>query len=121
MSIKDAMKENENGRPRARALLLLLFACLLPAIAAGCHGAGDGEDQDMKPKRTIAEVLNDYSPELMSVDGVVGVYAGLTDRGAPCLVVMARKETDLIRKKIPAEIEGYPVRLEYGGDIRPMR
>jgi hypothetical protein len=92
-------------------------------MTGGCGESRTGSPggDEMKPNRSIVEVLNDHSQELMSVEGVVGIYAGLTGEGTPCLVVMAKEETPILKRTIPAKIEGYPVRMEYGGEIRPLK
>jgi hypothetical protein len=55
----------------------------------------------------------------MAIGGVVGVYQGLCE-GADCLVIMIEEDTPELRAKLPAELEGYPVRIDAGGPIRPL-
>lgn len=110
---------HRSAGPWGKILLLLLLAGL--PTGCGDNRTGSGSEETMKPKRTIVEVLNDHSDTLMAVEGVVGVFSGLTGQGEPCIVVMAKEETPLIRRSIPAKIEGYTVRVEYGGEIRPLR
>jgi len=71
--------------------------------------------------RPIDDVLNDHAPGLMKIPGVVGVYQGALGNGDPCLVVMLRDDGPERRNEIPRDLEGYPVRLEIGGEIRPLR
>ncbi|HLB00926.1 MAG TPA: hypothetical protein VJO14_06040 [Bacteroidota bacterium] len=57
----------------------------------------------------------------MKIDGVAGVYAGELENGASCIVVILTNDGPEKRKNIPAVLEGYPVRVEISGEIRPMR
>ncbi len=101
----------------------LLFPVLLCwTLPWGCgENGGPGSTGEKHAIRQIDEVLNDHAPELMKVDGVVGVYRGALENGEPCLVVMVRDDGPEKRNEIPHELEGYPVRLEIGGEIRPLR
>ena len=72
------------------------------------------------PTRPIEAVLADHTPALMAIPGVVGVFQGQLDDGTSCigvLVVEAKPETTA---KIPAHLEGYPVKVEVSGEIRPL-
>jgi hypothetical protein len=73
------------------------------------------------PVRDINAVLRDHDKELMAIPGVVGVYVGLLeDDKTPCLKVMAVKKTPEFERRIPKNLEGYPVRIEETGIIRPF-
>jgi len=73
------------------------------------------------PERDIADIIARHGQELLGMEGVVGVYAGLAEDGStPCIVVMlARDEPDL-KRPLPRSIEGYAVVAEITGEIRPM-
>jgi len=78
--------------------------------------------QKIMTSRDIDTVLEDHDQELLAIAGVVGVSVGLLpDDTTPCLQVMVVKESEELRKKIPKTIEGYPVRIEESGVIRPFR
>jgi hypothetical protein len=104
-----------------RAAGPLVAALLCVGFHAGCGTEGrpdpPGENRTIAP---IDDVLNEHAPLLMKIDGVVGVYAGELEDGTPCLVVMLRDEGPERKGQIPAVIGGYPVRLEIGGEIRPL-
>jgi hypothetical protein len=104
--------------------LFLCGAMAAVVLAASCHETrGIGENRSSQPmkQREIASVLKDHAARLMTIPGVVGVYQGETDDGRPCIKVMAATRTPEIEKRVPAEIEGYPVLVEVTGVIRPMR
>jgi hypothetical protein len=103
------------GMNKYSALSLLLAAALL---AAGCPEArkNDGR-QSMTVRQDINAVKEAHTPELMKIPGVAGVYIGESDSGTAFIGVMADSLTEDLRRKIPAEIEGYPVRLEETGPI----
>lgn len=80
---------------------------------------------DTTEKKTISErdiniVKESHTEELMAIEGVVGVYVGVLDDGTPCIGVMVVKLTPELQKKIPATLEGYPVRIEETGEIKPL-
>jgi hypothetical protein len=72
-------------------------------------------------KRDINQVKEAHVDELMAIPGVVGVYVGALDDGKPCIGVMVSERTEELAKRCPKELEGYPVRVEVSGEIRPLR
>jgi hypothetical protein len=74
------------------------------------------------PRRDINAVLAAHDRQLLDLPAVVGVYVGvLADGKTPCLKVMLARPTPETERKIPREIEGYPVVTEISGEIRPLR
>src|SRR6266568_3432856 len=74
------------------------------------------------PSRDINAVLAAHDHQLLELPDVVGVYVGvLPDGKTPCLKVMLARPTPETERKIPREIEGYPVVTEISGEIRPLR
>ncbi|TAK66564.1 MAG: hypothetical protein EPO24_01370, partial [Bacteroidetes bacterium] len=69
--------------------------------------------------KDINLVKEAHTEELMAIEGVVGVYVGALDDGTPCIGVMVVKLTDELKRKLPKELEGYPVRIEETGAIEP--
>lgn len=56
----------------------------------------------------------------MAIPGVVGVYVGVLDDGkSPCLKIMLARRTPE-SNHIPQKIDGWPVRAEVTGAIRPL-
>lgn len=72
------------------------------------------------PSREITQVMDAHVDELMAISGVVGVAIGALDDGTPCILVLVVKSSAGIRKSVPREIEGYPVKIVESGVIRPM-
>ncbi len=110
-------------RLSSRFLAALVIAA---AAVAGVQGCGNDrpdtvQEEEMKPRRPISEVLNDNVSRLMKIEGVVGVYEGVLDNGKPCITVMVKSDRPGLKQDIPTALEGYPVKLEIGGEIRPMR
>ena len=94
------------------AFALILFAICRPNMA---------QTSSPSPKRDINAVLAAHDKQLLAMPDVVGVYVGtLEDRRTPCLKVMLARKNPVTERKIPLSIEGYPVRVEISGEIRPM-
>ncbi|MDH3495235.1 MAG: hypothetical protein OER21_00520 [Gemmatimonadota bacterium] len=70
------------------------------------------------PARTIEQALDAYVDSLMAIPGVVGVAIGRCD-DAPCIRVFLVDSAAAARAKIPGRLDGYPVRAEVTGPIRP--
>jgi hypothetical protein len=74
------------------------------------------------PKRDINAVLAAHDRQLLDLPAVVGVYVGvLADGKTPCLKVVLARPTPETERKIPHEVEGFPVVTEISGEIRPLR
>src|SRR5205814_1559218 len=70
------------------------------------------------PRRDINAVLAAHDRQLLELPAVVGVYVGvLADGKTPCLKVMLARRMPETERKIPREIEGYPVVTEISGEI----
>jgi len=93
---------------------LVAGVCLLACVTA--RPADQGE-QDVMAKKTIDEVLGEHSGRLMSIPGVVGTAEGLKD-GRPSVKVLVIQKTTELERKIPRELDGYPVEIIETGEIR---
>ena len=67
--------------------------------------------------RPIEAVLASHTDALLAVPGVVGTAVGRCD-GVPCICVFLAAESAAARRRIPAHLEGYAVRVEVTGPIR---
>jgi hypothetical protein len=63
------------------------------------------------------EVLEKHQDRLMSIDGVEGVGLGGT-ADAPVILVMVRQGGAEMRSRLPAQLEGYPVKVDVVGEVR---
>lgn len=64
----------------------------------------------------VEEVLDKHTDRLMSIPGVEGVGIGGSD-DKPVIIVMVSQGGTAMRKQLPAQIEGYPVRVDVTGGI----
>jgi hypothetical protein len=75
-----------------------------------------GEDQKMSP--TIEEVKAKYTGWLMAMPGVVSVGIGRNPDGTSVIVVgLDGTQPDTV-KRLPKELDGYPVRAEIIGPVK---
>lgn len=65
-------------------------------------------------KKTIESVLKEHTEHLMSIPGVIGTGIGLCD-GRRCIKVFTSGLTEELKKKLPEELEGHPLRIEESG------
>lgn len=72
-------------------------------------------------RKPIEKVLKENQEMLLAVPGVQGFYQGLLDDGSDCIVIMVDKLTDDNLSKLPDTLEGYPVVIEDGGKIIPLK
>jgi hypothetical protein len=68
--------------------------------------------------RSINEVLATHVDSLMALPGVVGTAIGLCD-GERCITVLVADSNPDTKRRIPTRLEGYRVRVEVSGIIRP--
>ena len=70
-------------------------------------------------KKSIEEVLKQHTNTLMSFSGVVGTGQGLHE-DKPCIKVFVMVLTPELEKKIPKQLEGYPVVIEETGAFKSL-
>ena len=102
-----------------RVATLALAAMLL---AGGCRSGARHEPggETAVAQRPIEAVLADHTPRLMALAGVAGTYQGALDDGSPCIAIMVVALTPALRDSLPKMLEGWPVRVEETGEIRPL-
>ena len=69
--------------------------------------------------KTIEQVQQEHTDEWMAIPGVVGVAIGESG-GRACILVLTAVDSGQIRERIPATVDGYPVVLQYTGDVRAL-
>jgi hypothetical protein len=65
---------------------------------------------------TIEDSLKKHTLSLMSLPGVVGTGQGLRD-GSPCITVFVIRKTPELERKIPRELDRFPVKIEATGRV----
>ena len=102
---------------------ITLLLLLVPGITiVGCGSEKqDKANMNQTARREINIVKDEHAAELMAITGVVGVYVGALDDGTPCIGVMVVKKTPDLEKKIPTDLEGYPIKIDETGKIKPLR
>jgi hypothetical protein len=97
---------------------VLIVVAALAAGVGGCRNDGmNVEPRQPMAGKTIQQVQEEHTPAWLALPGVVGTAIGQCN-GRPCILVLAAANTEQIRKKIPATIDGYPVVVQYSGEIR---
>ena len=71
------------------------------------------------PEKAIEAVLEQAAERFMALPGVAGVGQGECD-GEPCIQVLVAESTPELLKRIPPEIEGYPVAMAETGEFRAL-
>ncbi len=101
----------------------VVSAALVILVLGGWSSCGKQNEggNHIVPARDINLVKEAHTNELMSLKGVVGVYVGALDDGKPCIGVLVEKKTPELEKKIPKSLEGYPVKIDETGTVRPMK
>ena len=110
--------------PSCAALKIIMFSMgiiFLGTYLGGCVKETADErsgEKEMAP-RTIEEVLKEHTDEWMSIAGVVGTAIGKLE-GQPCIKVLVVKETEELTRRIPSQVEGFPVVIQGTGEIRAL-
>ncbi|HZL84616.1 MAG TPA: hypothetical protein VFD07_04480 [Candidatus Krumholzibacteria bacterium] len=85
------------------------------------EGAADSvRRENPMTMKTIEQVQEEHTPTLMSLNGVVGTFIGVTADDRPCIKVMVVRRTRELEGSIPSQLEGYPVEIFESGEIRPL-
>jgi hypothetical protein len=70
---------------------------------------------------TVDQVKEKYAPEIMAIPGVTGIGIGNSDRKTGLAIkVYVERMTPELKRRIPAELEGYPVIAETTGEFRAL-
>ena len=95
--------------------MILIFSSVTFANESGKdHGKGT-----QVPQKPIEQVLKAHTDDLMSLPGVVGTGQGLCN-GQPCIKVFVSKKTAKLEKRIPKNLEGYPVVIQETGKFKAL-
>jgi hypothetical protein len=69
--------------------------------------------------KTTEQVQQEHTDAWMAIPGIVGTAIGQA-RGQPCILILTTWNTEQIRGSIAATVDGYPVVVQYTGDIRAL-
>lgn len=72
------------------------------------------------PSRSVTEIQEEYTKAFMAIPGVVGTAVGSAGNGLHYILVLVEELTPEIGTMLPKEIEGYPVRIELTGKLKPQ-
>lgn len=71
------------------------------------------------PTKTIEQVQQEHTEAWMAIPGVIGTAIG-EHKGNPCILVLTASNTKQVRETIPSTVDGYPVVIEYTGEIHAL-
>ncbi len=71
------------------------------------------------PANPIDRVLDAHRARLLSLPGVVGV-ARAQSQGRPCIQVYVSDRSPDLVDRVPATLEGYPVRIQESGEFQAL-
>ncbi len=94
--------------------MLVIAAC----GRANSRNAGAQAVQEADTPKTIEAVLAAHNDSLMAVPGVLATAIGRC-KGAPCIRILVNRVTDDVQRRIPSQIDGFPVQVDVSGPIVP--
>lgn len=92
-----------------KAVFLLLFLMLAVACQA---------DEDIAVPESIQNVRTKHENRIMATPGVVSIGIGQDSKGQSAIVIGVESQEQLDKMSLPAELDGYPVKVEIMGTIR---
>ncbi len=105
---------------RCTSVALLGVAVLSVVGSGGCQGGRvSTEATGRMAIKTIEQVQQKHTDAWMDIPGVVGTAIGQS-KSKPCILILTASNTEQIRKQVPATVEGYPVVVQYVGEIRAL-
>ncbi|MBN1506929.1 MAG: hypothetical protein JW955_08785 [Sedimentisphaerales bacterium] len=69
--------------------------------------------------KTIEQVQQEHTDAWMAIPGVIGTAIGQC-KGEPCILILTASNTEQVRRRIPTTVEGYPVVIQYAGEIHAL-
>ncbi len=71
-------------------------------------------------RKPIEQVLKSNQEMLLAIPGVQGFYQGEQDNGDECIIIMVDSLKEENKTAFPDSLDGYPVRVEETGQIKPL-
>ncbi|MGK5040759.1 hypothetical protein ACQ4WQ_10485 [Janthinobacterium sp. GB1R12] len=91
----------------------------MPYLPDEIPGQGMGQYTPAAPQGRLEAAKRRNERALMAIDGVEGVSLGQTAVGKEALVVYLRDSS--VKRRVPLQIEGYPVETSITGQIEIQR
>ncbi len=91
----------------------------MPYLPDEIPGQGMGQYTPAAPQGRLEAARRRNERALMAIDGVEGVSLGQTAVGKDALVVYLRDSS--VKRRVPLQIEGYPVETSITGQIDIQR
>ncbi|MFC1765075.1 hypothetical protein ACFL6U_23765 [Planctomycetota bacterium] len=70
-------------------------------------------------EKTVEQVQETHTDTWMAIPGVIGTAVGESD-DRPCILILTSVPREQIEEQIPANVEGYPVVIQYTGEVRAL-
>jgi hypothetical protein len=74
----------------------------------------------MRSEEEVRRIKRRHAPQLLSQPGVCGVGVEKDDRGEYVLVIHLDTNDPDARRRLPKQIEGYPVKFVQSGPFRKL-
>lgn len=98
----------------------IIVAALVVGSTLGCNtDRSRSERAGRMTHRTIEQVQQDHTDAWMAIPGVIGTAIGQC-KGKPCILILTASNPSQVRRKIPSVVEGYPVVIQYSGEIHAL-
>lgn len=68
----------------------------------------------------VRRIKDKYTPQFLSLKGVIGVGIGKTEADQPAIEVLVVKKLPEYEKLIPSSLEGVPIRIREVGVIKAL-
>jgi hypothetical protein len=101
----------------ATATTILVAIILITGCGRAQTQNAGGQAVTEAPK-TIEAVLAAHNDSLMAVPGVLATAIGRCN-GAPCIKILVSRVTDDVQRRVPRQLEGFPVQVDVSGPIVP--
>lgn len=73
------------------------------------------------PVKKAREVKQRFEREWLAISGVTAVGIGQVGQNRPGIIVSVTSDAEKIRKQIPPDVEGVPVKIQISGILRTSR
>ncbi|MCL5282440.1 MAG: hypothetical protein M1376_21345 [Planctomycetes bacterium] len=97
---------------------ILTWIVLAILSGASCRRAETFSSQKgtVMAAKTIEQVQQEHTEAWMAIPGVIGTAIGQCE-DRPCILILTAANTEQVRREIPPKVDGYPVVVQYTGEI----